>query len=94
MACICCGVGANCEHPARDQRVNRFDTAIQHFGEARNFRNITNRNTLFPEQGGRASRRDKFDSELVQTLGKSGDTGLISDTKKRAKNSGHGKGLF
>ena len=88
------GIGTNRENASRNHRVDRFYAAIEHFREARHFRDIANRNAFFPKQSRRTSGRNQFNAEFVKTPCEGGNTGLIGDTQERALDCRHGKGLF
>ena len=64
-----------------DTRVQGFDTAIQHLGEACHLRHFGHRQALVRQQFGRAPGGEQLDATGVQSLREFDDAGFVRDRK-------------
>ena len=67
------------ENPAVDPRVKRFDPPAEHFGTAREFRDVDDRETRVSQCTRGATRGHQLDTELREPPPKFDETGLVRD---------------
>jgi hypothetical protein len=70
--------------------VEGFDPAVQHLGKAGEIGHITDRQTLFAQQGGSAAGRENLDPEAVQLPGELDDAGFVRNAQQSAFDGSHG----
>ena len=76
------GVGANGENAAVNLGVEGLEPAVEHFGEARNFGNVSDGQSGLAQKPRRAAGGDDFRAERNQRAGKLNDSFFISDTNE------------
>src|SRR5437870_2738631 len=77
-----------------DARVQRFDAAIEDFGETGDLGDIANRQPCFSERLPRAARGNQLDTEAGQSAGKFDQPRLVADTEEGSADNAQSHGCF
>ena len=77
------GVAADVEEAAVDAGVERFDAAVEHFGEAGEVADVLDGEAGFAEGAGGAAGGDELDAEAGERFGEIDEAGLICHAEQR-----------
>ena len=73
----CAGIFAAMQNTAMDFRVQRFDTAIEHFGEAGEVGDVFDFDSGVAQELGGSASGDELDAEIGELTGEIGKAGFV-----------------